>query len=62
MKGEIIKKKEINQLKRRGSLKYTYTPMPKNPSLKQKDMVFITEIMAGVESMAHTMRSQEETA
>ena len=36
--------------------------MPKNPSLKQKDMVFITEIMAGVESMAHTMRSQEETA
>lgn len=36
--------------------------MPKNPPLKQKDMIFITEIMAGVESTAHTMRSQEETA
>lgn len=36
--------------------------MPKNPPLKQKDMIFIREIMAGVESMVHTMRSQEETA
>ena len=62
MKGKIIKKKERNQLKRRTSLKYTYTPMPKNPPLKQKDVIFITEILAGVESMVHTMKSQEEAA
>lgn len=36
--------------------------MPKNPPLKQKDVIFITEIMAGVESMVHTMKSQEEAA
>lgn len=39
-KGKIIKKKGINLLKGRVSLKHTKTPMPKGPQIKQKDVIF----------------------
>lgn len=44
------------------SLKHTYTNVLRAPKQKQRDSIFIIEMMAGLETAVDGMRSEEETA